>query len=381
MPTFRCTRCVRGLPPIPRPPPYIPAPDDDDDDPMTEPEYLRDVNGIPLPGQVVPFNLEAYMARDRPIDKHTVVHVLKEYAIRVNKLELQPGETPAAFAARSAEEMVTRGKKGQLAFQLLHSVSREHRSDHRLRQVAAAWVTTRAVENRFDERGGWGKCSLAHQFASNGQVAKLHSLVAAGVPAWKMLIAKSWSQSSPLDYALQKTPSPGVVDFFLDAANWLEWPTPQPVTLDVYEAGLHLPDVLSRALWRACSDKRVHIVEKLLAHPASDPAWRSSESLWEASLHGCAPIVQMLLADGRADPASTSQRAIRWAALNGHTEAVAVLLKDPRVEPRAQDGYALKMAVKRDHKEVVALLKADPRMAPWAHLEQGHPSLEGLAVW
>ena len=233
----------------------------------------------------------------------------------------------------------------------------------------------RALENRFDVNGH--KLSLVHRFAAAGDVSKLTSLVSAGLPAWKMLVAKSSLGDSPLYYALEKGPAnlPAVTTLFLDAARCLGGPHPQPPTPEMADAAVKLPVVLSGALHVACHDNRVLEVAQLLACPGVDPTWRDSVCLWTAAEKGHTSIVQLLLADGRADPGAGGQVAIRWASFNGHTDIVAALLADPRVDPTARNGAALKWALERGHPAVAALLKADPRMAPWAHLTEESPEV------
>ena len=352
-PPFRCVRCTAGKPAWEQDPPYILAPGDlVPVEVEAAREYLRDADGIPLPGQVVPLNLAAYLAQDRPLDKHLVMTMLVEFAVRK--------------------------EAGELAWQLLHTLSAEHRGDERLAPIAVGWVTQRALENRFDYHGDM--ISLVHRFAAAGDVSKLTSLVSAGLPAWKMLVAKSSDGWSPLSSALVKGPAnlPAVTTFFLDAARWLGGPHPLPLTPEMADAAGELPEVLSRAMNMACVYNRVPEVAQLLACPGVDPTWNSSMCLQNAAQLGYTPIVQLLLADGRADPGAYNQFAIHLASENGHTDTVAALLGDPRVDPTASNGRALKWALKNRHAAVAALLKADPRMAPWAHLAAESPGVVGF---
>ena len=85
-PPFRCARCTAGKPAWEKDPPYIapdPAPEEEEE--VEEPDYVRDENGIPLEGQVVPLNLAAYLAADRPLDKHTVMTMLVALAVRTER--------------------------------------------------------------------------------------------------------------------------------------------------------------------------------------------------------------------------------------------------------------------------------------------------------
>ena len=348
VPPFRCVRCTAGKPAWEKDPPYILAPQDlVPVEVEVAREYLRDGDGIPLEGQVVPLNLAAYLAQDRPLDVYTVVTMLVE------------------FAARK--------EAGELAFQLRRAA--EHRGDERLGPIAAGWVAQQALWNwytySFMVDGSADYASLVHCFAGAGDMSKLTSLVTAGLPAWKMLVAKSrggvWS---PLEFALRQGPAnvSSVMTFFLDAARWLGGPHPLPLMPEVAEAAGKLRDVLSSALFFACDYNLVPEAAQLLACPGADPTWNDSNCLRVAARNEQTAIVQLLLADGRADPGAEKQEAICWASLDGYIDIVAALLADPRVDPTASDGWVLKASLYRGHPAVVALLKADPRMAPWAHL-------------
>ena len=354
-PPFRCVRCTAGKPAWQKDPPYILAPEDlVPVEVEAAREYLRDADGIPLPGQVVPLNLAAYLAQDRPLDKHTVMTMLVEFAVRKDA--------------------------GELSWQLLHTLSAEHRGDERLAPISAGWVEQRALENRLADEFG-GKASLVHRLAVAGDVSKLTSLVSAGLPAWKMLVTESNKGWSPLTSALYKGPAnlSAVSTFFLDAARWLGGPHPLPLTPEVADAAGKLPGVLSSALNTACYRNRVPEVVQLLACPGVDPTWDNSWCLRDAAQLGHTSIVQLLLADGRADPGALNQLAIRDASFLRRSDTVAVLLVDPRVDPTALDGAALKAALMHGHTAVAALLKADPRMAPWALLTAESP--EVVAFW
>ena len=348
---FRCVRCTAGKPAWQKDLPYILTAEDlVPVEVEAAREYLRDVYGIPLPGQVVPLNLAAYLAQDRPLDKHLVMTMLVEFAVRK--------------------------EAGELSWQLLHTLSAEHRGDERLAPIAVGWVAQRALENRFTaERNDM--VSLVHRLAATGDVSKLTSLVSAGLPAWKMLVAKSSGGWSPINYALEKGPAnlSAVMTFFLDAARWLDGPHPLPLTPQMADAAGKLPVELSSALWKVCCFNRVPEAARLLAFPGVDPTWTNSVCLLAAATSGHTSIVQLLLADGRADPGARDQYAIRLASCNGHTDTVAALLGDPRVDPTARDGWALKAALQFGHPAVVALLKADPRMAPWVHLTKKSPEV------
>ena len=234
----------------------------------------------------------------------------------------------------------------------------------------------------IDRYGSITKISLVHRFAAAGDVSKLTSLVSAGLPAWKMLVAKSSGDSgwSPFSYASRKGPANllAVTTFFLDAARWLGGPLLQPPTPEMVDAAGKLPEVLSNALWWACLHNRVPEVAQLLACPGVDPMWDNSWRLQNAAEKGHTPIVQLLLADGRADPGEYDQQTIRLASRSGHTDTVTALLADPRVDPTALDGWALKAALNRGHPAVAAQLKADPRMAPWAQLTAESPEVVGF---
>ena len=188
-PPFRCVRCTAGKPAWKKDPPYIaPAPEEEE---VEEPDYVRDENGIPLEGQVVPLNLAAYLATDRPLDKHLVMTIMVEFAVRK--------------------------EAGELSWQLLHTASAEHRGDERLKPISAGWVAERALENRLTDEYG-NEISFVHRFAAAGDVSKLTSLSVAGLPAWKMLVAKSSWGSSPLSYALRNSPAnlPAVTTFLCE---------------------------------------------------------------------------------------------------------------------------------------------------------------------
>ena len=287
--------------------------------------YLRDADGIPLAGQVEPLDLDAYRARYHPLDVHTVVTMLVEFAVRCGD--------------------------GELAWQLLRSASAEHRNDPRLPGVAAAWLvrllkisqprrddmegklcdlielrnfsavsaiaSTASLTNLFREgyapgnQPGGGPhapviglqpvlaqdVSLVHLLSGEGNVQGLRSLKMVGVPPWKMLVTPSSLGHFPLVYALSRTPPglPAVFDFFMRAADTLSgyFLTPQ-----MQEAASTLPLVLRRALVWGCRKGQPNIVSALLAHPAVDPTM---------------------------DPRSLFEEA------SGHPEVLAVLRKDARL--------------------------------------------------
>ena len=367
VPPFRCVRCTAGKPVWQKDPPHILAPGDLV--PVEEEEareYLRDADGIPLPGQVVPLNLAAYLAQDRPLDKHTVMTMLVEFAVRASKGRVN--DDVFSLFGLKLDGFDSTGT-GELAWQLLHTASAEHRGDERLRPIAVRWVTEQALDT-------WSGSSLVHDFAGAGDLSKLTSLVAAGVPVWKMMVVNSADGESPFDDALKEGPAnlPAVMSFFLDAARWLSGPHPLPLTPEMDVAAGKLPGVLSHAMWSACEFDRVPEVVQLLAFPGVDPSWADSFCLLIAAGGGHTSIVQLLLADGRADPEAESQGAICSASRNGHA-TVAALLADPRVDPTEREGWALKAALKRGRAAVVALLKADPRMAPWVHLTAESPEV------
>ena len=189
--------------------------------------------------------------------------------------------------------------------------------------------------------------SLAAKLAVACDLPKLRSLVAAGVPAWKMLLARSeWMD--PLSAALQHCPADKVADastFFLDGAAELV-AAPHLHTAEEADAMGKLREVLSSALYWACRLNREPAAVRLLGEFAdrADPTWGESGCLYEAAAHGYTSIVALLLADGRADPAANNGEALGWALCQGHAG-------------------------------VVAALKADPRCGPWAHLTEDSPEV------
>ena len=281
-----------------------------------------------------PLDLDEFLSRDRGIDVHTVITMLAHHAVNT--------------------------ENNELAFLLRCIGSREHRADNRLSTGASAWVTARALEcvNPCEDGAG-GKISLAHKFAAEGDIVRLRSLVAAGVPAWRLLLVEPAWAFSPLSRALAKgAPTlPAVVDLFLDAASFLGSP-PLPAPQCVVAAGEQLPRLLTEALYSAVRYNRVAVVARLLTDfPLANPAWSDSACLRDAARRGHTEVVALLLADGRAQPSAMRQLPLRMAASNGHAEVVALLLGDPRVDPTAEGGRAATLAALEGHKEVVRLLE------------------------
>ena len=328
VPPFICVRCTAGKPAWQKDPPYILTADDlVPVEVEAAREYLRDADGIPLPGQVVPLNLAAYLAQDRPLDKHTVMTMLVEFAVRK--------------------------QAGELAWQLLHSASAEHRGDERLGPIAVGWVTERALDNRI-VRTNRRRISLVHKLAGAGDVSKLDSLVAAGVPAWKMLVTQSldfkrllddddddddefglmnndFLGRTPLYYALMKSPAEAKLkltfNFFVrDAVADLR-SQPLPVTQAV-AAALHLlPCILSQALSVACRKGHGSLVSRLLKLRDVDPTYHRNKSMQIAAHNGRTSIVKKLLVDGRACPFA----ALREALLHQWEPMLKMLRKEPRL--------------------------------------------------
>ena len=389
-PPFRCVRCRAGKPAWPKDPPYFPTLGEPryfaylasyflrkgslpwqflwrasdwlhrglHRGTMGEVVYVRDADGIPLPGQVEPLDLDAYLARYHPLDVHTVVTMLVEFAVRKGA--------------------------GELAWQLLHSASAEHRGDERLAPIAVEWVEQRALENRLTESFG-RKISLVHQLAESGNLSKLTSLVAAGVPAWKMVAAQSNNDLSerswilfPLGLALRSPPARHLFSFFLEGVRNLSGAHPLPMSEKFARAVDALPALLYDAMWVAGSRDLTAEVAQLLEFPELDPDWGEEGILFQPSCLGHTSVVQLLLADGRADP--SNEYTLRTTLRNGHEDTVAALLGDPRVDPTAGNGWLLKAALKYGYNDVVTLLKADPRMAPWAHLTLEDDEVEEFNV-
>ena len=278
-----CARCTAGKPAWEVDPPYILAPGDlVPVEVEAAREYLRDGDGIPLPGQVVPLNLAAYLAQDRPLDTYTVVSVLIEFAVR-------------ADAGRVAPPLLAAFSPGRLAFQLLHAGA--HRGDHRLAPIAAEWLKSTMLANTHLLPGNLRhRVSTLHRLAGAGEVGKLASFCAActsaGVPLDDVLFTLSSRGRSLLSHALEEQPAnlPEVALFLVSAMLSL---SPERPTL---------PALLTRTFVEACGMGHVPTAMVLLEDPRVHADVDNGEAYNSAVRNQHWGLVYLLDADERFAP-------------------------------------------------------------------------------
>jgi DUF1009 family protein len=80
--------------------------------------------------------------------------------------------------------------------------------------------------------------------------------------------------------------------------------------------------------------------------------------------------------DGRADPAADESATLRYNAYNRRVDILQALLADGRADPAARHSEALTTAACRGHLDIVQAFVADGRASPVGVLALGAP--EGI---